>query len=1040
MFVVHRFTLSDNVKEEFQKIKPNFGYNGFGAAVFYRTYSRRKSDGGMESWNDVVIRVVEGTFSIRKDWYLKNHIKWDEEFWAHYAYHFGLSMLRMEWLPPGRGLWAMGTDFVYEEGSMSLYNCAFTTIGEDIGADIEWLMDSLMLGVGVGFSPTRDDELIVKSSTEKYNYLIPDSREGWAEATKLLINSFTKGTPFPIFDYSAIREQGTPIKRFGGECSGPEPLIKLHKKIEDFFYMYQTEDWYDSVLLKADIANSVGCCVVAGNVRRSAEIALLGIDDPTFINLKDYTKYPYRGEFGWMSNNSVILEEDKDFGKLGEVAQRVIRNGEPGILNKKNFPFGRIGKDQEGVKRDSAEGLNPCQIASAKVLTPSGIRQFKDIDVGSFIWSQNGWCKVVKKWSTGINPTYCYRTTAGAFYGTAGHKVVSNNFKIKVELAQSIDILNGPVLKDKVNYSPHAIMDGLVIGDGTDSHGVICLCIGENDQDYYTSEVKGLIGSTYDKSYYRIVDTSIVNLPLTYKRQIPEKYFYTNDKNQLVSFLRGLYSANGSICGNRITLKAASFRIIEDVQTMLSSIGIRSYYTTNKPSLISWSNGEFESKQSYDLNISEDRKLFATLIGFIQKYKQKALDELINRVGKGVHKDTYDIVSVTDLGEQETFDITVDNSTHTYWTQCLNVSNCGEIPLNNKEVCNIAETYPTMCADINSWYKAIEYATMYMSTVSLLPTHQESTNQVVARNRRIGCGIVDYTGWIKANGLHKVIPWMREGYKKARLINQWLNGEAGVPDAIRVTTIKPGGTTPKLPGKTSGIGYPNFLHTVRRMRVARGSTIAKILTEAGYPIEPDAVSDNTDVVEFPILQGPAKPATEATLWEQAMNLVTVQREWADNAVSNTLNFKPKWVLKKVINRSECLVTVIDTYTSVITEENAYKSTMVCNVDGHQKYKFEIGPDQVHIYEYDPRHEEGDIEAVLSSIAPLTKSVSLLPQTSAGVYKQMPEEGISEEEYENRLLKIKPINWNLLHQSNVVGPIAEVDKYCDGDQCTIRNVK
>lgn len=120
---------------------------------------------------------------------------------------------------------------------------------------------------------------------------------------------------------------------------------------------------------------------------------------------------------------------------------------------------------------------------------------------------------------------------------------------------------------------------------------------------------------------------------------------------------------------------------------------------------------------------------------------------------------------------------------------------------------------------------------------------------------------------------------------------------------------------------------------------------------AGVPYEESLQTpESTWIFEFPILQGPAEPATEVSLWEQAMNLVLMQREWADNAVSNTLYFNPKT-------------------------------------------------------------ERDDIEPVLSHIAPYTKSVSLLPHTAGGQYPQMPEQGISHLEYYSRKAAIKEIDWS-----------------------------
>ena len=80
------------------------------------------------------------------------------------------------------------------------------------------------------------------------------------------------------------------------------------------------------------------------------------------------------------------------------------------------------------------------------------------------------------------------------------------------------------------------------------------------------------------------------DIPLTFDRKIPNKYIYSSYEDKC-SFLRGLYSANSSICGGRITLKSSSKQIIEDTQLLLSSVGIKSYYTTNSSKNIKFING-----------------------------------------------------------------------------------------------------------------------------------------------------------------------------------------------------------------------------------------------------------------------------------------------------------------------------------------------------------------------------------------------------------------------------------------------------------------
>lgn len=116
--VVQRFVLDQSVVNELKSLTPNFGYNGLGEMVFRRTYSRNNED-----WADVVIRVIQGVLSIRKEHYYKNGLEWNDEKYQDFARGMALSMFDMKWLPPGRGLWMMGTDFVYNRGGMALANC-----------------------------------------------------------------------------------------------------------------------------------------------------------------------------------------------------------------------------------------------------------------------------------------------------------------------------------------------------------------------------------------------------------------------------------------------------------------------------------------------------------------------------------------------------------------------------------------------------------------------------------------------------------------------------------------------------------------------------------------------------------------------------------------------------------------------------------------------------------------------------------------------------------------------------------------------------
>ena len=161
-------------------------------------------------------------------------------------------------------------------------------------------------------------------------YLIEDSREGWVNSLSVLLKSFfgVKGEKQPavVFDYSAIRPEGMPLKTFGGVSSGPRPLRELHDTIRGLLEK-QVGSVMDSRTI-VDLFNLIGKCVVSGNVRRSAEIAFGEADDEAFLDLKDYEKNPERMAWGWSSNNSVFARIGMDYTN---VANHLRVNGEPGL-------------------------------------------------------------------------------------------------------------------------------------------------------------------------------------------------------------------------------------------------------------------------------------------------------------------------------------------------------------------------------------------------------------------------------------------------------------------------------------------------------------------------------------------------------------------------------------------------------------------------------------------------------------------------------------------------------------------------------------
>jgi ribonucleoside-triphosphate reductase len=373
------FKLDDEFVAQYADIVPDFGYNGLGLLTFYRTYSRLKSDGTNEQWYETVRRVVEGAYTLQKQHILSNELGWSNRKGQRSAQEMYDRIFKMKFLPPGRMLWALGTPIIHEKRvGQALFNCAFVSTN-NIGKSIEeaikpftFMMDMSMVGVGVGFDVEGGGRIEVNKQDEiTEEYTIPDSREGWVcSLEKLLFSFFAKHYGFnkPCgvrFDYSQVRPEGSPIQGFGGVSSGPAPLIKLHEQLNSL--LSKLNGKHISVTAITDIMNLIGQCVVAGNVRRTAQIALGSARNSEYRHLKDYRwdaatgKYEgrmaHRAAWGWASNNSVLVDNNSDFEEL---SKQTAINGEPGFIFMDNIrSFSRM-IDPADHKDEKAMGTNPC--------------------------------------------------------------------------------------------------------------------------------------------------------------------------------------------------------------------------------------------------------------------------------------------------------------------------------------------------------------------------------------------------------------------------------------------------------------------------------------------------------------------------------------------------------------------------------------------------------------------------------------------------------------------------------------------------------
>lgn len=328
-----------------------WGFNGLGYVVYKRTYARviDEATGETEEWWQTIARCINGAQKIGA-----RYTKAEAERLFDLVFNLKCNFA-------GRSLWQLGTSTVDRFGSNSLLNCWYVSIKKI--EDFCFIFENLMLGGGVGYSVRREDvhELprvkkgvkIEHLAVNDADFIVPDSREGWINLLRNTLEAYFESGKSFTYSTVLVRGYGEPIKGFGGTASGPKILIDGVEKIGKILSNREGKKLRSIDVL--DICNIIGSIVVAGNVRRSAEIALGDPDDMLFLKAKrwDLGNIP-----NWraMSNNTIYADEYDHI--MEQVWDGYAGNGEPyGFFNLPlSQKYGRIGEE----RKDNCEGTNPC--------------------------------------------------------------------------------------------------------------------------------------------------------------------------------------------------------------------------------------------------------------------------------------------------------------------------------------------------------------------------------------------------------------------------------------------------------------------------------------------------------------------------------------------------------------------------------------------------------------------------------------------------------------------------------------------------------
>lgn len=280
-------------------------------------------------------------------------------------------------------------------------------------------------------------------------------------------------------------------------------------------------------------------------------------------------------------------------------------------------------------------------------------------------------------------------------------------------------------------------------------------------------------------------------------------------------------------------------------------------------------------------------------------------------------------------------------------SQASGANPCLEQTLEPYELCCLVETYPAHHKNAREYADTIRSAYLYGKAVTLVPTHNQKTNAVLLRNRRIGLSMSGIAQAIHKFGRRYFFNMCESTYAKIEALDKEYSSWLCVPESIKKTSVKPSGTVSLLCGATPGIHYPHSEYYWRVIRFDNNSSLMQELKSAGYKCVDIENEPNTTAVYFPVQEKHfSRSERDISMWEQLEMAAALQQHWADNQVSVTVKFS--------------------------------------------------------------KQEAKDIEGALEYYETRLKGVSFLPQEDHG-YEHAPYQSMTEAEYHEANSKILPVN-------------------------------
>ncbi len=848
-----------------------------------------------ESWEETVTRYMD---------FFKEHLEQNCKYKMSKNIYDEVKdyILSLKVLPSMRALMTAGE--ALKRDNLCNFNCSF--LHADRVRAFDEMLYVLLNGVGVGFSVERQFVQKLPTMSEEFTdtdttIIVHDSKMGWAKAYKELISLLLAGQ-IPKWDMNRVRPAGARLKVFGGRSSGPAPLDELFK-----FTVIIFKEAIGRNLTSFEVHKlfcKIADVVVVGGVRRASLISLSNLSDDRMRHAKSGQWWVESPELA-LSNNSACYTEKPDIGIFMEewLALYNSKSGERGIFNRQAAIKSikkinkRAGKERRSI--DHEMGINPCFTGDMKLLTSKGYQSLEDLELKSYIDIINpetGENSQGSVWSSGIKSVYeivFHNKVRSNITCTKDHIFkTTDGYDKKAEDLIGHRIMPYIIIKD--TWVKNDFLAGFIQGDGctgrlnSSKHKGLEVNFGQKDKDI-AEMYNTTCGEWYSREAKKIAeDWKLSPNPLP-TRDLPNHKIFGSH------FISGLYSANGSVVKKyRVSFKTSNINLANKLKKILyNEFDINSFITTNKSKKVSFKNGDYICKESYNLEINTFKsiKKFAKSISFGQKYKRDTLKELIKLKAPKVRTVKY-------IGKQEVYDFNEPEGNYGVIEGVI-AHNCAEIILKSKSCCNLSEVIIRSTDTFNDLKEKIRIAT-------ILGTWQASLTdfKYVSSKWKENCeeeallgvsmtGIMDNSLTNGSEDKDKLIKILNELRDYATEINKEWSKKIGINEAAAITCVKPSGNVSQLVNSSSGIHARHSEYYIRSVRVSKKDPISHFMISKGFPYELDITKpDSTVIFKFPIKSPKGSiTRTDKTAIEQLELWMIYKEHYCDHNVSQTINIR-----------------------------------------------------------------------------------------------------------------------------------------------------